>query len=155
MPGPISQSYEGPGDRPPVPVSPAITCDQVRALVEQAGKRWAVVIAGDGPTTQFITWGKSAEDKVYASDLSEYLAQELCGGDPPLAVYESFHEKTEAARTKARWEHLQGEVASVLQALDDLARLWGDEGVFRRCRDRLRAALAAPAAPAAPEGGEA
>jgi hypothetical protein len=31
------------------------------------------------------------------------------------------------------------EVRSVLEQLDHLAELWGDEGVFRRCRDRLRA----------------
>lgn len=31
------------------------------------------------------------------------------------------------------------EVHHVLQALDNLAEIWGDEGVFRRCRDKLRA----------------
>lgn len=31
------------------------------------------------------------------------------------------------------------EVASVLMLMDELAAVWGDEGVFRRCRDRLRA----------------
>lgn len=30
------------------------------------------------------------------------------------------------------------EVASVLTMLDELAELWGDEGKFRACRDRLR-----------------
>lgn len=35
-------------------------------------------------------------------------------------------------------ERISGEVASVLQLLDGLAEVWGDEGVFRRCRDRLR-----------------
>ena len=30
------------------------------------------------------------------------------------------------------------EVRVVLSQLDDLAQQWGDEGVFRRCRDRLR-----------------
>lgn len=33
------------------------------------------------------------------------------------------------------------EVSSVLGQLDGLAEVWGDEGVFRSCRDRLRAAL--------------
>jgi hypothetical protein len=36
---------------------------------------------------------------------------------------------------------LRDEVASVLVMLDELAHQRGDEGVFRRCRDRLRAAL--------------
>lgn len=31
------------------------------------------------------------------------------------------------------------EIKSVLMLMDGLAEQWGDEGVFRRCRDRLRA----------------
>lgn len=31
------------------------------------------------------------------------------------------------------------EIASVLLLMDELAEQWGDECVFRRCRDRLRA----------------
>jgi len=34
------------------------------------------------------------------------------------------------------------EVADVLDQLDRLAEIWGDEGVFRRCRDGLRRAVA-------------
>lgn len=33
------------------------------------------------------------------------------------------------------------EVKSVLELLDGLAEQWGDEAVFRRCRDRLRAVI--------------
>lgn len=33
------------------------------------------------------------------------------------------------------------EVRDVLAMLDGLAQQWGDEGVFRRCRDRLRAVV--------------
>jgi hypothetical protein len=36
---------------------------------------------------------------------------------------------------------LREEVASVLSLLDGLAEQWGDEAVFRRCRDRLRKAI--------------
>lgn len=36
---------------------------------------------------------------------------------------------------------LTRDVASVLAKLDELAEIWGDEGVFRRCRDRLRMAV--------------
>jgi hypothetical protein len=38
-------------------------------------------------------------------------------------------------------EKTQQEVASVLLLMDGLAEQWGDEGVFRRCRDRLRKLL--------------
>jgi hypothetical protein len=31
------------------------------------------------------------------------------------------------------------EVRAVLANMDNLAQVWGDEGVFRSCRDRLRA----------------
>lgn len=35
-------------------------------------------------------------------------------------------------------EATRNEVASVLMLMDGLAEVWGDEGVFRTCRDRLR-----------------
>ena len=38
----------------------------------------------------------------------------------------------------SRLEQYRNEVTSVLELLDGLARQWGDEAVFRRCRDRLR-----------------
>jgi hypothetical protein len=37
------------------------------------------------------------------------------------------------------------EVADILGQLDNLAQVWGDEGVFRRCRDRLRKLTEKPA----------
>lgn len=37
------------------------------------------------------------------------------------------------------------EIASVLLLMDNLAQVWGDEGVFRRCRDRLRKLASKPA----------
>ena len=42
---------------------------------------------------------------------------------------------------QSRVEMFEVEVRSVLGELDHLAEVWGDEGVFRRCRDRLRAVL--------------
>jgi hypothetical protein len=42
---------------------------------------------------------------------------------------------------QSRVEMLDVEVRSVLGELDHLAEVWGDEGVFRRCRDRLRKVL--------------
>lgn len=38
-------------------------------------------------------------------------------------------------------EEKLSEVKSVLALLDGLAEQWGDEAVFRRCRDRLRAVV--------------
>lgn len=39
----------------------------------------------------------------------------------------------------AAWGAMADEVRAVLQQLDHLSEVLGDEGVFRRCRDRLRA----------------
>jgi hypothetical protein len=44
--------------------------------------------------------------------------------------------------TRDRYKALVGEVTASLAQLDELARVWGDEGMFHRIRDRLRAALA-------------
>lgn len=38
-------------------------------------------------------------------------------------------------------EEKLSEVKSVLELLDGLAEQWGDEAVFLRCRDRLRAVI--------------
>lgn len=43
--------------------------------------------------------------------------------------------------TQSSVDLLKTEVRSVLSELDHLAEVWGDEGVFRRCRDRLRKVL--------------
>lgn len=46
-----------------------------------------------------------------------------------------------------RDEHIKAlkeEVEAVLQIMDDHASVWGDEGVFRRCRDRLRKLVSEP-----------
>lgn len=48
---------------------------------------------------------------------------------------EGWHEANEQLTA------MRSEVASVLSLLDGLAEQWGDEAVFRRCRDRLRKAI--------------
>lgn len=47
----------------------------------------------------------------------------------------------ELDRLQAENRRLTDEIESVLQLMDGLAEQWGDEGVFRRCRDRLRSAV--------------
>ena len=41
----------------------------------------------------------------------------------------------------AGWNAVAPEVRAVIEQLDSLAEVWGDEGVFRRCRDRLKDAV--------------
>jgi hypothetical protein len=45
---------------------------------------------------------------------------------------------------EAGWEAAVAEAREVLSMLDGLADQWGDEAVFRRCRDRLRAMTTQP-----------
>lgn len=47
----------------------------------------------------------------------------------------------EVIELRTKLNDLQEEVASVVQLMDDLAQQWGDEAVFRRCRDRLRESI--------------
>lgn len=102
-----------------------ITCDDVRALVEGAGKIWAVVVSGTAEDTQFTTWGRTPEQKIYASELSAYIAEDLCG-DAPTTVYESFHEKGEAARNKAEVERLRNVLREIEQVGHNPADLASD-----------------------------
>ncbi len=53
------------------------------------------------------------------------------------------HERLRAELEGEQVMHAEtrAEAANVLVMLDELAELWGDEGKFRACRDRLRKML--------------
>lgn len=53
------------------------------------------------------------------------------------------HERLRAELEGEQLMHAEtrAEAANVLVMLDELAELWGDEGKFRTCRDRLRKML--------------
>lgn len=85
-----------------MPDRPNLTVNDVRALVEAKGRRWAVVIAEHEGGTQFVTWGLEAGDKVFASELSHHIATQLCPG--PETVFEDF--KMDAAKNKALLEQV-------------------------------------------------
>jgi hypothetical protein len=53
------------------------------------------------------------------------------------------HERLRAELEGEQLMHAEtrAEAANVLVMLDELAELWGDEGKFRACRDRLRKML--------------
>lgn len=50
--------------------------------------------------------------------------------------------RAELQGAEAMLESDRAEVGAVLRMLDELAQMWGDEGVFRTCRDRLRKLVA-------------
>ena len=95
MPGPVSQSYEGPRDPAPPPV---VTCDGLRSLVEPdpAARVGVLMVLADAPgkpngEIQFVTWGRRAEDKSEAHNLKEWVKRKVFGGDVPDArTHESF-----------------------------------------------------------------
>ncbi len=91
---------------------PRVTVNALRTLILPAGKDWGILIAGTPENTQFVTWGRTPENKVYASDLSEYIGKELCG-DTPFLVQESF--KLDAAKNKARVEELEANLPWLLR----------------------------------------
>lgn len=121
MPGEVSRSYEGPTDakRQP-PQHNTINTSAIRAICLEGNKDYAILVAVDRGhgTTQFVTWGRSPEDKVEASELSDRLSAELCGPQPPIIVYESY--KLDAARNKAMVESLVDILEFFLVATDPL-----------------------------------
>lgn len=90
-----------------------VTVDRVREFVERAGKDWALVITGDGATTQYTTWGRDPDHKVFAGDFAEEISAWINAGwssclDPatgPATVMESY--KLDAAKNKAALERLR------------------------------------------------
>ncbi len=62
------------------------------------------------------------------------IAEAKFGSEPSLHEYMDAWLQMEQA-DNAR---VMDEVRAVLQEMDALAFTWGDEGRFRRCRDRLR-----------------
>ena len=70
------------------------------------------------------------DDKQTDSDLCQQLQ---CLADDNFPIGSTLIDET-----IDRLEQYRNEVTSVLELLDGLAEQWGDEAVFRRCRDRLR-----------------
>lgn len=91
----------------------------------------------------FKEWAKKAVDEWDGqsnADLMELIRSEFgqtihqfYGTDPSGDTWRHL------ASCRERLAAFHDEVNVVLVQLDQLAELWGDEGVFRRCRDRLRA----------------
>ena len=62
------------------------------------------------------------------------LNARMCtGGEWPCEM------STHIAHVEAENARMRREVEGVADRFDQLAEQWGDEGVFRRCRERLRA----------------
>lgn len=59
------------------------------------------------------------------------------------AARENRELRDELADETRKCSDLWDEAETVLRLMDGLAEQWGDEAVFRRCRDRLRAAVEA------------
>ena len=98
--------------------SSRINVSDARALADRAGKDWVIIIGGTPDDTQFVTWGRSPQDKVYASNLSKYVGEILCGATKE--VYEDF--QLDAAKNKARVEELEGVLQQVLVLLQRPAK---------------------------------
>lgn len=85
----------------------------------------------------------SASDVMFENDakkLAEYVEStaDPRSSIPPHVLYTVRNERDSMA---CELDSMRKEMASVLTQLDELADQWGDEAVFRRCRDRLRKLL--------------
>lgn len=76
---------------------------------------------------------RAVEENVYVAGVDVLLAAEVKRLREEVVCYEAMKEGF-----SERLDGIVQEVASVLMLMDNLANVWGDEGVFRRCRDRLR-----------------
>lgn len=141
----------------------AITCDALRVMCETDGQRAAVMIAVSERGTLFTTWGKSAEDKAYARDLSNHLSDYLeCG--PRLATHEDF--VLDAAKVKEERDAMLAAIRLAVKCLDfDHGPLTDRDGGKpnplavmadrSRAEQAMRAIVArADRLPADPKGGE-
>lgn len=76
------------------------------------------------------------------SQLNNYIAGLMADRDERAVQKGQFFSAIESLQEEKHT--IMNEVASVLMMLDELAELWGDEGKFRTCRDRLRKLIQVP-----------
>lgn len=76
------------------------------------------------------------------SQLNNYTAGLKADRDERAVQKGQFFAAMETLRDEK--DAIKNEVCVVLMMLDELAELWGDEGKFRTCRDRLRKLLPVP-----------
>ncbi len=111
----------------------------VRAMTEKAGASWCVAVFAVPEGTQFVTWGRTPEDKCEASEVAEEISAALGCGEK-TRVYESF--KLDAAKNKARVEELEDVLQKTLDSLDGMLAFKDvDFDSLRRRRDEMREAL--------------
>ncbi len=102
-----------------------VTCEQLRALIDVTPNRVALLIllrnveGNEHGEIQFVTYGKSAEDKSEAHNLKEWVQDEVFHGEVPEArIHESFI--LDAAKVKEENDRLKADNAA-LRAVVELA----------------------------------
>ena len=90
------------------------------------------------PLIEFLPMGDTMRQAMPSRDDLEDCILKDC--DRVAAGYEvllaHYHQVCEERDSRCRV--ISEDVAHVLRDLDALAKVWGDEAVFRRCRDKLR-----------------
>ncbi len=119
------------------PATDCLNCGQCESCIDRS-------VESDGPPAwiMFQQWAQDAVckwDGQSNADLMELVRDEFgqtihqfYGTDPNGDTWR------ELARCRELLAALRDDVKTTLGQLDALANVWGDEGVFRRCRDRLR-----------------
>jgi hypothetical protein len=76
-----------------------------------------------------LAMGEDDVEAAYTINTSSRLIRSLCESHERLRV------ELQGAETII--DDMRREIASVVMIMNELSATWGDEGVFRRCRDRL------------------
>lgn len=83
-----------------------VSCEELAALMKPADRVAVLMLLRSHPEKpngeiQFVTYGRTAEDKAESHDLKEWIKDEVFGGDAPeAATHESFI--IDAAKNKQR-----------------------------------------------------
>lgn len=120
----------------------AIDVDKVRELCQADNRDWGVIVTGTSQNTRFVTWGKSAEDKVMAVEISDELRSVVIDRTESKGqVFESF--VLDAARIKEQHDGLLEACKAVVEESEDT--FWSESEfseTWKAILAQLRAAIA-------------
>ena len=101
---------------------PIVTCDDLKQLMDGRDGRFIVamiVIGQEGSgTTQFTTYGKTADDKIEAKKWADWMSDQVFEGDKPEeTVIEPY--VRDAAEVKQQRDELLAAIQRLRKAIQD------------------------------------
>jgi hypothetical protein len=142
MPGPVSDSYEGPIDRPWKAKGKSIPAGVLGQIAMHYDKQILVLYALDVPNDEqhFVSYGVEADQKIIASELADAIHQWANGPHaPPRTTFEDFSTGP-AAQNREVIEKLSAACVAADHAL--LSLLAVREGITDYVLQNVRTAIA-------------